>query len=63
MNSVIVRLLALLAALSSVASLNAQNAKNPDYWDTSLSPEKRAADLVHRMTVEEKVSQLVPFPA
>ena len=59
MNSVIVRLLALLAVLSSVASLNAQNAKNPDYWDTSLSPEKRAADLVHRMTVEEKVSQLV----
>ncbi len=30
-----------------------------DYLDTSLSPEVRAKDLVHRMTVEEKVSQLV----
>src|ERR1041385_3395239 len=59
MKSVILRLLALLAVLSSVACLSAQNAQNPDYLNTSLSPEKRAADLVHRMTVEEKVSQLV----
>src|SRR5689334_19954586 len=59
MNSVIVRLLALLAVLSSVACLSAQYAQNPDYLNTSLAPEKRAADLVHRMTVEEKVSQLV----
>src|ERR1043166_7573281 len=59
MKSVILRLLALLAVLSSVACLSAQNAQNPDYLNTSLSPEKRAADLVHRMTVEEKVTQLV----
>jgi len=59
MKSVILRLLALLAVLSSVACLSAQNAQNPDYLNTTLSPEKRAADLVHRMTVEEKVSQLV----
>ena len=39
--------------------LNAQNIEKPSYLNTSLSPEKRAADLVHRMTVEEKVSQLV----
>ena len=39
--------------------LNAQNIEKPLYLNTSLSPEKRAADLVHRMTVEEKVSQLV----
>ena len=39
--------------------LNAQNTEKPSYLNTSLSPEKRAADLVHRMTVEEKVSQLV----
>ena len=29
------------------------------YMDTALSPEERAADLVHRMTLEEKASQLV----
>jgi len=29
------------------------------YMDTSLTPEQRAADLVHRMTLEEKASQLV----
>jgi beta-glucosidase len=31
----------------------------PAYQDPSLSPEQRAADLVHRMTLEEKASQLV----
>ncbi|MDB6012249.1 MAG: Beta-glucosidase, partial [Gammaproteobacteria bacterium] len=29
------------------------------YMNVSLSPEERAADLVHRMTLEEKASQLV----
>ncbi|MGD0734462.1 MAG: glycoside hydrolase family 3 C-terminal domain-containing protein [Terracidiphilus sp.] len=29
------------------------------YLDPSLAPEQRAADLVHRMTLEEKASQLV----
>jgi beta-glucosidase len=29
------------------------------YKNTALSPEERAADLVHRMTLEEKASQLV----
>ena len=33
--------------------------KKPAYLDTSLSPEQRAADLVHRMTLEEKATQLV----
>ena len=33
--------------------------KKPAYLDTSLSAEQRAADLVHRMKPEEKVSQLV----
>jgi beta-glucosidase len=59
MNSVIVRMLALLAVFLSVAGLNARNSQNPDYLNTKLSPEQRAEDLVHRMTVEEKVSQLV----
>src|SRR5580698_588512 len=37
----------------------AQEAAKPAYLDTSLPPEQRAADLVHRMTLEEKASQLV----
>jgi beta-glucosidase len=36
-----------------------QEAQKPAYLDTSLPPEQRAADLVHRMTLEEKASQLV----
>ena len=32
---------------------------SPRYLDTSLSFEERAADLVSRMTLEEKVSQMV----
>jgi len=34
-------------------------AQQPSYLDASLPPEQRAADLVHRMTLEEKASQLV----
>ena len=33
--------------------------QGPAYLDTHLSPEQRAADLVHRMTLEEKATQLV----
>jgi beta-glucosidase len=33
--------------------------QQPAYLNTSLTPEQRAADLVHRMTLEEKASQLV----
>jgi len=33
--------------------------QQPGYLNPSLSPEDRAADLVHRMTLEEKASQLV----
>jgi beta-glucosidase len=46
-------------ALSAAACLAcAQNAK-PAYLDPSLPAEQRAADLVGRMTLEEKTSQLV----
>jgi len=44
-------LLACAAAAQEVAKL--------PYLNPSLSPEQRAADLVHRMTLEEKASQLV----
>ena len=40
-------------------SARAADAAKPAYLDTSLAPETRAADLVHRMTLQEKVSQLV----
>jgi beta-glucosidase len=53
------RILVLVFALLTVSSLYAQNAERPAYLNTSLSPQQRATDLVHRMTVEEKVSQLV----
>ena len=41
------------------AAVCAQNAENPAYLNPSLPSEQRAADLVHRMTLEEKASQLV----
>ena len=41
------------------ASWTAADAQKPAYLDPSLPPEQRAADLVHRMTLEEKASQLV----
>jgi beta-glucosidase len=37
----------------------AQDTTTLPYMDSKLSPEQRAADLVHRMTLEEKASQLV----
>ena len=36
----------------------AQSAATPAYLDTSLTPEQRAADLVHRMTLAEKATQM-----
>jgi beta-glucosidase len=38
---------------------SAQDSSNSPYMNPKLSPEDRAADLVHRMTLEEKASQLV----
>src|SRR6266496_5427624 len=46
-----------IALLVCVAA--AQDTPNSPYMNARLSPEERAADLVHRMTVEEKVTQLV----
>jgi beta-glucosidase len=46
-----------LNLLFFAAPLMAQD--TPRYLDTSLSPEAQAADLVERMTVEEKASQMV----
>jgi beta-glucosidase len=50
-------LIASLAVLTGGA--HAADASKPAYLNTSLPPEERAADLVHRMTLREKASQLV----
>jgi beta-glucosidase len=54
----------ILAALTACIALitcaaTAQNVATPPYRNPSLTPEERAADLVHRMTLDEKCSQLV----
>ena len=46
-------------AFLGVCRLWSQSSDQPAYLNPSLPAEQRAADLVHRMTVEEKVSQLV----
>jgi len=48
---------AIVAVLFGGISVPAQ--QKPPYLDPSLPPEQRAADLVHRMTLEQKASQLV----
>ena len=45
--------------LGMAGAANAQEAQKPAYLDTKLPAEHRAADLVKRMTLEEKASQLV----
>ncbi|MGO9636988.1 MAG: hypothetical protein ACLPSO_03495, partial [Terracidiphilus sp.] len=45
--------------LCAVAYLAAAQDSKPAYLDTTLPTEQRAADLVHRMTLEEKTTQLV----
>jgi beta-glucosidase len=54
---VLVLLIACIA-LMPCASL-AQDTSTLPYMNPKLSPQERAADLVHRMTLEEKASQLV----
>jgi beta-glucosidase len=44
---------------AAAATAIAQGNQKPAYLNPNLSPEQRAADLVHRMTLEEKASQLV----
>jgi len=48
-----------LSSLSEPATAFAQDSQKAAYLDPSLPPEQRAADLVHRMTLEEKATQLV----
>ena len=48
-----------LACCAMALSGWAQSTEKPAYLDPSLPPEQRAADLVHRMTLEEKGTQLL----
>ena len=48
-----------LLGLSAAGALWAQDAPKPAYLNPNLPAEQRAADLVKRMTLEEKASQLV----
>ncbi len=60
MKSVAVRWIAAgMACCGWAWAAGAQNAQKPAYLDPSLPAEQRAADLVHRMTLEEKATQLV----
>jgi len=52
-------LISIVAFLAVGSGLYAQNTEQPAYLNHALPAEQRAADLVRRMTVEEKVSQLV----
>jgi beta-glucosidase len=45
--------------VSTVSVASAEDAAKPAYLNPSLSPEQRAIDLVGRMTLQEKASQLV----
>jgi beta-glucosidase len=49
----------LVFAWLAAGCLFAQNPQQLAYLNTALTPQQRAEDLVHRMTVEEKVTQLV----
>ena len=48
-----------MIALLCAGQMWSQSSGRPAYLDPALPAEQRAADLVHRMKVEEKVSQLV----
>ena len=53
------QILIAIALLICAHGLWSQRSDHPAYLNTALPAEQRTADLVHRMTVEEKVSQLV----
>ena len=59
MKTTHLRFLIPIFVILALSGLYAQNAEQPAYMNRALSPQQRAADLVHRMTVEEKVTQLV----
>jgi len=59
MRKVSSRIFVLIFASFGVGLAWSQSSEQPAYLNTSLSAAERASDLVRRMTVEEKVTQLV----
>src|SRR5213078_2338825 len=59
MRSSTFKILTAIVVLLIASRAHAQNSEQPPYLNPALPAEQRAADLVHRMTVEEKVTQLV----
>src|ERR1039457_1177041 len=59
MKMLLPRMSVAIAAWLAAGCLFAQSPERPAYMNPALSPQQRAEDLVHRMTVEEKVTQLV----
>ncbi|HXE09460.1 MAG TPA: glycoside hydrolase family 3 C-terminal domain-containing protein [Acidobacteriaceae bacterium] len=53
------RIFATFALVLTTSSMWAQNSAQPDYMNPALPAHDRAVDLVNRMTLEEKASQLV----
>ena len=53
------QILMAIATFLTVTGLYAQNGQKPPYLNPDLAAQQRAEDLVRRMTVEEKVTQLV----
>jgi beta-glucosidase len=53
------RILVAITTLLTVGQLCAQDSEKPAYLNNTLPPQQRASDLVHRMTLAEKVTQLV----
>src|SRR5579864_6639703 len=51
--------IAAVTATSAQQAVTSQSTANSPYMNPALPPEQRAADLVHRMTLQEKASQLV----
>src|SRR5579871_7070703 len=55
----LIRVLLTSSIALSTCIVAAQDVSNLPYMNPKLSPEQRASDLVHRMTLAEKASQLV----
>jgi beta-glucosidase len=58
-----IKLRNVLAGLVCIATAAAQDGRKPAYLDPGLPAEQRAADLVRRMTLDEKVSQTMSAAA
>src|SRR3954463_13321752 len=53
------KVIAIAVSLLIIGSTAAQQQTRPPYLDTSLTMDQRVDDLVSRMTLEEKVSQMM----